>query len=146
MYCKNCGKEIDENAVVCPNCGCARMIIVQPKEENSQDDKKNKIARILYFIGFVLLCIAVVVFIKSSWVWTHVYSQTYYGKVSYYAMSDIRYDDDYLYWDIVLSSITTVLSIVGLCVAKKKQKIYLYIGLVLITICLFNIILAIRCL
>lgn len=23
MYCKNCGKEIDDNAVVCVNCGCA---------------------------------------------------------------------------------------------------------------------------
>ncbi len=21
MYCKNCGKEIDDNAYVCPNCG-----------------------------------------------------------------------------------------------------------------------------
>lgn len=21
MYCKNCGKEIDDKAVVCPNCG-----------------------------------------------------------------------------------------------------------------------------
>ena len=21
MYCKNCGKEIDDNAVVCPHCG-----------------------------------------------------------------------------------------------------------------------------
>ncbi len=23
MFCKNCGKEINDNAVVCPNCGCA---------------------------------------------------------------------------------------------------------------------------
>lgn len=23
MFCKNCGKEIDDNAVVCPNCGVA---------------------------------------------------------------------------------------------------------------------------
>ena len=23
MYCKKCGKEIDDEAVVCPNCGCA---------------------------------------------------------------------------------------------------------------------------
>ncbi|MGL4623921.1 MAG: zinc-ribbon domain-containing protein [Culicoidibacterales bacterium] len=23
MYCKNCGKEIDDNAVVCVNCGVA---------------------------------------------------------------------------------------------------------------------------
>lgn len=23
MFCKHCGKELDERAVVCPNCGCA---------------------------------------------------------------------------------------------------------------------------
>lgn len=23
MFCKNCGKEIDDKAVVCPHCGCA---------------------------------------------------------------------------------------------------------------------------
>lgn len=23
MYCKKCGKEINDEAVVCPNCGCA---------------------------------------------------------------------------------------------------------------------------
>ena len=23
MYCKKCGKEIDDNAVICPSCGCA---------------------------------------------------------------------------------------------------------------------------
>lgn len=23
MYCKNCGRQIDDRAVVCVNCGCA---------------------------------------------------------------------------------------------------------------------------
>lgn len=23
MFCKKCGKEIDDSAVICPNCGCA---------------------------------------------------------------------------------------------------------------------------
>ena len=23
MFCKNCGKEINDNAVICPSCGCA---------------------------------------------------------------------------------------------------------------------------
>ncbi len=23
MFCKTCGKEINDNAVICPNCGCA---------------------------------------------------------------------------------------------------------------------------
>lgn len=30
MYCKNCGKEIDDSAVVCPHCG-----VSQKAEENA---------------------------------------------------------------------------------------------------------------
>ena len=35
MYCKNCGKEIDDNAVVCPHCG-----VIQ-KEELVQNTVDN---------------------------------------------------------------------------------------------------------
>lgn len=33
MYCKNCGKSIDDNAVICPYCGVA-----QKTEENLDGD------------------------------------------------------------------------------------------------------------
>lgn len=26
MYCKNCGKEIDDNAVICPHCGVQQKV------------------------------------------------------------------------------------------------------------------------
>lgn len=29
-FCTHCGKEIDENAVVCPNCGCQVKAMEQP--------------------------------------------------------------------------------------------------------------------
>lgn len=35
MYCKNCGKEIDDNAVVCPGCGV-------PTKDKKQKHKKKK--------------------------------------------------------------------------------------------------------
>lgn len=33
MYCSNCGKEIDDNAVLCINCGC----ITDNKRLNLED-------------------------------------------------------------------------------------------------------------
>jgi len=44
MFCKNCGKEISDNAFVCPHCG------VQTGKITSSEDKKNTIA----IVGFVL--------------------------------------------------------------------------------------------
>ena len=35
MYCKNCGKEIDDKAVVCPGCGV-------PTVEQMPETKKKK--------------------------------------------------------------------------------------------------------
>ena len=41
-YCRECGKEINEKAVVCPNCGC--------KVSNSISTDKNKwVALLLWF-------------------------------------------------------------------------------------------------
>lgn len=47
MFCKNCGKEIDDNAVVCPNCGVATEKMAQSQPVPSQ---KNTIA----LVGFIL--------------------------------------------------------------------------------------------
>ena len=43
-YCRECGKEINENAVICIHCGC------QVKEVKNADNKPNKwIALLLWF-------------------------------------------------------------------------------------------------
>lgn len=34
MYCKNCGQEIDDNAVVCPHCGVQQKDLTQPTNDN----------------------------------------------------------------------------------------------------------------
>ena len=42
MYCKECGKEINDKAVICPNCGC--------KTKGGLNTEKNKwIALLLWF-------------------------------------------------------------------------------------------------
>ena len=46
MFCKNCGKDIDDNAVVCPHCGVAtKSTEVQPQASGSNG---------LAIAGFVL--------------------------------------------------------------------------------------------
>lgn len=36
MFCKNCGKEIDDKAVVCIHCGCA-TVDETPKKSEEKD-------------------------------------------------------------------------------------------------------------
>ncbi len=45
MYCKNCGKEVNDNAVVCPNCGAQ----IAPFK-NTEEKRTCTIA----IVGFVL--------------------------------------------------------------------------------------------
>ena len=34
MHCKNCGKEIDDNAVVCPHCGVQQKRVASEVVDN----------------------------------------------------------------------------------------------------------------
>ncbi|HIX08934.1 MAG TPA: zinc ribbon domain-containing protein [Firmicutes bacterium] len=45
MYCKNCGKEIDDKAIICPNCGVATGFCEAPSQNQTN---------ILAIVGFVL--------------------------------------------------------------------------------------------
>ena len=52
-YCSQCGKELVDEAVVCPNCGCAVQAPV-----SQQEDKPSTVLNILAFlfpvIGLIL--------------------------------------------------------------------------------------------
>jgi len=48
-YCSQCGKELVDEAVVCPNCGCAVQAPVNP-----QEDKPSTGLNILAFLFPVL--------------------------------------------------------------------------------------------
>ena len=52
MFCKNCGKEIDDKAVICPNCGCATENEVTTNKSNSETLKL--ITKIFMVIGCVV--------------------------------------------------------------------------------------------
>jgi uncharacterized membrane protein YvbJ len=89
MFCKNCGREVDDNTQFCPNCGAqVNAIDAQPVNTNSQSTnpahEKNKstagvlLALFLGLIGLIIgLClypdgtVARKTFIKA-WVITYV--------------------------------------------------------------------------
>lgn len=55
MFCKNCGKEVNDNAVMCIHCGCA---VSAPKANVSDDSTaspKSKMTALLlcFFLGYL---------------------------------------------------------------------------------------------
>ena len=48
MFCKHCGKEIDDEAVICPNCG------VQVGDLSPQKNTTNILAIIGFILAFIL--------------------------------------------------------------------------------------------
>ena len=55
MFCVNCGKEVDENAVICVNCGCAIKNEGIKAERNEQKPKeKNDIINLIAVSSFLV--------------------------------------------------------------------------------------------
>lgn len=56
MYCKNCGREINDNAVVCPHCG------VQVKAMSSSESKsgENTIAIVGFVFSFLIALVGLI--------------------------------------------------------------------------------------
>ena len=58
MFCKNCGSQIDDRAVVCPNCGTpTENYVPQTGKTNSADSRSAGFAVLCFFfpvIGLIL--------------------------------------------------------------------------------------------
>lgn len=63
-YCEKCGKEILDEAVVCPNCGCATANKPLKQNEASYDDAVKG--------AFITNIICVVVLVLAVFVWLFV--------------------------------------------------------------------------
>ena len=50
MFCRTCGKEVNDNAIICPHCGCAL------KNESIYAEVKNDVKKInvMCLVGFIL--------------------------------------------------------------------------------------------
>ena len=134
-YCSKCGRELFEEAVVCPNCGCA----LQAADAKG---KKEKVAfnsflplNIVNFL-FSILAISAMLFMMISIIFPYIY--TY---VDYYSYSDsiYFYADSYFFplfgWAItafiiscvamVMGFISVITSIVGV-IMKKIGSNYVF--------------------
>ncbi len=55
MFCKNCGKEIDDNAYVCVHCGVkVAEEPAAPVQVAAEPKKRNTAAFVLGIIGFII--------------------------------------------------------------------------------------------
>ena len=53
-YCAYCGKELFDEAVVCPSCGCATDMVVAPKEEEKPSSGFKFLGFFFPVVGLVL--------------------------------------------------------------------------------------------
>ncbi|MCD8372056.1 MAG: zinc ribbon domain-containing protein [Clostridia bacterium] len=53
MFCKNCGKEIDDNALVCPNCGVATEAAAPAENNKRKPHGVALAAKVFIIIGMV---------------------------------------------------------------------------------------------
>lgn len=60
MYCGNCGREIDDRAVVCPHCGVAVKRLEKKKSVNGLGIAGFVVSLVLLWLG-LYFCIASVV-------------------------------------------------------------------------------------
>ena len=51
-YCSHCGKEIAEEAVVCPSCGCA--VTAKSSEPDIPSTGLNVLSFLMPFVGLIL--------------------------------------------------------------------------------------------
>lgn len=112
--CKNCGKDISDYAVVCPNCGCA---VNAPGNGGKPISSKSKLSRKIYI---VIAVVAAVLLIPSGFVFAC--AQNAYNCVigkSPIGLGAILFEEDILNFD--LSAIVTVrtgsMMAIILCVA-----------------------------
>lgn len=64
MFCKNCGKELTEQAFACPECGClARELPMEQPKEQAETNKQERIknaeqkTKLFSILAFVFLCL-----------------------------------------------------------------------------------------
>lgn len=102
MYCSNCGKEVNQNAVVCINCGAA---VNNQKIQLSQPKKGKGIASMVLGILAVFYSLIAFASLEAAEI-------ELYGKTSEFQFG----------FAIGFVLIQLVLAIVGICLAVSERK------------------------
>jgi len=121
--CKNCGKDISDYAVVCPNCGCA---VNAPGNGGKPISSKSKLSRKIYI---VIAVVAAVLLIPSGFVFAC--AQNAYNCVigkSPIGLGAILFEEDILNFDLstVMVVKTGCISIIVICVLAIATSLFLF--------------------
>lgn len=66
MYCKHCGKEVNDNAVVCIHCGCALDSYVPPKTSENDESKTGMGILMALLLGVIGLVVGICLYPENS--------------------------------------------------------------------------------
>lgn len=67
MYCRNCGKEVDEKAVICIHCGCAIWENQQPNANPEINTPKTTMGVLFgLFLGLIGLVIGICLYPEGT--------------------------------------------------------------------------------
>lgn len=73
MYCKHCGKEIDNDSKFCKECGQKTDVTVEQTEQNLKSDvpakapsKRRKIPKFLFYIVPIIVIGVIIIFIATK--------------------------------------------------------------------------------
>lgn len=66
MYCQKCGEQIDDEAVICPKCGCETG--VKTKKSSTDGESKKGVGILLgIFLGIIGLIIGICLYPSKSY-------------------------------------------------------------------------------
>ncbi len=134
MFCKICGNEINEQAVICPKCGCA---VVEKK--NLKTKNKNvtairaKLFAIFKYVSIALICLSIMFMffaIFSSYVDVDHYLSLDYNKYSGYKLQGSIYASWWTDFDLsltciifaVLGVLTALFNFILSFIGENKEK------------------------
>ena len=114
MYCKNCGKEIDDKAAVCVHCGVLvsdKPITPEPETDTTlTNDEENLKSNAFGITGFVLGLLS---FLISLWciipVLALIFSCLGYGRINQYKNKGITKAA------LIISIVALIVDIIWLC-------------------------------
>ena len=136
MFCRNCGKELPENAYVCIGCGClAESKPVQPtrKIENRNNfenitEKKSKnglLLKIFLMVSFALACLALGALIMSVFFGQveirGIYRRMSYGEI-YYNYGNIYFEISWIILSYIFAFISMGSGIFVLILGLREKE------------------------
>ncbi len=121
MFCKTCGNELNDNAVICPKCGCEVVSLKKTKEKSPVDT--SKVLSIFNYIVISIICLAIAFIVCAIFYCDlNVYLTTSY--YSGYSISEYWHPNyELMIASLVLGSIGFVISIIGFIFGFRKENI-----------------------